>query len=139
MPFYDMPVTTPLRLLRYPPHPSAALANQLGAARNPTGAAHLLVQDDLGGLEAQTSEGPLCAATPVPGLRGHSATYAALGPTAYRSNMHRVTNNISSRDRYSRVLLQPRPRLAASSALRPSASRAPAEVSALHRFSEHTY
>jgi isopenicillin N synthase-like dioxygenase len=102
-PFYDMPGTT-LRLLRYPPHPQAALANQLGAgAHTDWGGITLLAQDDLGGLEVRNVEDRWIQAKPVPG-----SFVVNLGDLMqrwtnglYRSNMHRVKNNSASRDRYS--------------------------------------
>jgi isopenicillin N synthase-like dioxygenase len=111
-PFYDMPGTT-LRLLRYPPHPQAALANQLGAgAHTDWGGVTLLAQDDLGGLEVRNVEDQWIQATPVAG------TFVVnLGDLMqrwtnglYRSNMHRVKNNSTSRDRYSiAFFFSPRP------------------------------
>jgi isopenicillin N synthase-like dioxygenase len=110
--FYDMPGTT-LRLLRYPPHPQAALANQLGAgAHTDWGGVTLLAQDELGGLEVRNVNDEWIQATPVPG------TFVVnLGDLMqrwtnglYRSNMHRVKNNSASRDRYSIAFFySPRP------------------------------
>jgi isopenicillin N synthase-like dioxygenase len=101
--FYDMPQIT-LRLLRYPPHPASAAANQLGAgAHTDWGGITLLLQDELGGLEVRNIANEWIEASPVPG------TFVVnLGDLMqrwtngiYRSNMHRVKNNSSSRDRYS--------------------------------------
>lgn len=110
--FYDMPGTT-LRLLRYPPHPQAALANQLGAgAHTDWGGVTLLAQDGLGGLEVRNIEDQWVQATPTPGTfvinLGDLMQRWTNG--IYRSNMHRVRNNSSERDRYSIAFFySPRP------------------------------
>ena len=111
-PFYDMPGTT-LRLLRYPPHPQAAAANQLGAgAHTDWGGVTVLAQDELGGLEVRNVEDQWIAATPIPGTfvinLGDLMQRWTNG--IYRSNMHRVRNNSSARDRYSIAFFySPRP------------------------------
>ena len=112
VPYYDWPGTT-LRLLRYPPHPQAALANQLGAgAHTDWGGVTLLAQDDLGGLEVRNIEDQWVQATPIPGTfvinLGDLMQRWTNG--LYRSNMHRVKNNSSARDRYSIAFFySPRP------------------------------
>jgi len=103
LPFFDMPQTT-LRLLRYPPHPQAAKANQLGAgAHTDWGGITLLAQDDLGGLEVRNVDGEWIQAPPVPGtfVINLGDLMQRWSNNLYRSNMHRVRNNSSSSDRYS--------------------------------------
>ncbi|MGQ0651534.1 MAG: isopenicillin N synthase family dioxygenase [Betaproteobacteria bacterium] len=102
-PFYEMPSTT-LRLLRYPPHPQHALANQLGAgAHTDWGGITLLVQDELGGLEVRNVEGEWIRATPIAGtfVINLGDLMQRWTNNVYRSNMHRVRNNSSTRERYS--------------------------------------
>ena len=102
-PFYREPSRT-MRILRYPPHPAAARANQLGAgAHTDWGGVTLLAQDDLGGLEIRNAADEWIQATPIPGTfvinLGDLMQRWTNG--VYRSNMHRVKNNSSSEDRYS--------------------------------------
>jgi isopenicillin N synthase-like dioxygenase len=110
--FYDMPGTT-LRLLRYPPHPAAALANQLGAgAHTDWGGITLLAQDGIGGLEVRNVADEWIQAAPVPGTfvvnLGDLMQRWTNG--VYRSNMHRVKNNSAAQDRYSIAFFySPRP------------------------------
>lgn len=93
-----------LRMLRYPPHPSAAKANQLGAgAHTDFAGVTLLLQDDSGGLEVRNCAGEWLRASPVPGT-----LVVNLGDMMprwtndiYISNMHRVLNNVSGRTRHS--------------------------------------
>jgi len=105
-PFYREPSRT-MRILRYPPHPAAARANQLGAgAHTDWGGVTLLAQDDLGGLEIRNAADEWIQATPIPGTfvinLGDLMQRWTNG--LYRSTMHRVKNNNTRRNRHSVVL-----------------------------------
>jgi isopenicillin N synthase-like dioxygenase len=101
--YFDPPSAT-LRLLKYPPHPGDALANQLGAgAHTDWGTITLLAQDSLGGLEVRNANAEWVEASPVPGTfvinLGDMMSRWTNG--LYNSTMHRVKNNHSGHDRYS--------------------------------------
>jgi isopenicillin N synthase-like dioxygenase len=102
-PSYDTPLAT-LRLIRYPPQPSAAEFNQIGAgAHTDWGDVTLLAQDMTGGLEVQNASGQWIEAAPVPGtfVINIGDLMARRTNGIYNSNMHRVKNNRSHSDRYS--------------------------------------
>jgi isopenicillin N synthase-like dioxygenase len=92
-----------LRLLHYPPHPTADPAKEVGCgAHTDWGAITVLAQDEIGGLEIQLPEGRWIPARPVPG-----AFIVNIGDMMQRwtndlyvSTPHRVLNR-SPRDRYS--------------------------------------
>lgn len=102
--FFGCPMGT-LRLIKYPPHPAAAEANQLGAgAHTDWGGLTLLAQDDIGGLEVQNAAGEWIDAPPVPGtfVINLGDLVQRWTNNIYRSNLHRVLNNrTAGRDRYS--------------------------------------
>lgn len=102
-PLYDMPNAT-VRLIHYPPQPENAEFNQIGAgAHTDWGDLTLLLQDMVGGLEVQNASGHWIEATPIPGtfVVNIGDLMARRTNGIYTSNMHRVKNNRSGRDRYS--------------------------------------
>ena len=104
VPLFATPSAT-LRLIKYPPHPGAARANQLGAgAHTDWGAITLLAQDDIGGLEVQNAAGQWISAPPIAGtfVINLGDMFPRWTNGLYHSNMHRVLNNkMAGRDRYS--------------------------------------
>jgi len=93
-----------VRFIKYPPHPSAAAYNQLGAgAHTDWGGVTILAQDSAGGLEVETVSGEWIAAKPIEGtfVINLGDLMARWTNGLYKSNLHRVKNNLSGQDRYS--------------------------------------
>jgi isopenicillin N synthase-like dioxygenase len=96
-----------MRLHRYPPQPQDAAFNQLGAgAHTDWGVITLLAQDDNGGLEVENAAGDWLRADPIPGtfVVNLGDMIARWTNGLYHSNMHRVMNNVTGRNRHSIVL-----------------------------------
>lgn len=92
------------RILKYPPMPKDARPKQLGAgAHTDWGFLTLLMQDDLGGLEVQASDGEWIKAPPIPGtyLINLGEMLPVITNDLYKATMHRVLNNHSKKVRYS--------------------------------------
>ncbi|HUZ71972.1 MAG TPA: 2-oxoglutarate and iron-dependent oxygenase domain-containing protein [Stellaceae bacterium] len=92
-----------LRLLHYPPHPTADPNREVGCgAHTDWGALTVLAQDDTGGLEIRQPSGEWIAATPVPGtfVVNLGDMMARWTNDLYASTPHRVLNR-SAKDRYS--------------------------------------
>jgi isopenicillin N synthase-like dioxygenase len=101
------PQKSPLRILRYPPHPKKTEFNQLGAgAHTDWGWMTLLAQDPLGGLEVETATGDWVRVDPIPGtfVVNLGDLLARWTNGRYHSSLHRVMNNRSGKNRHSIVL-----------------------------------
>jgi len=92
-----------LRLLRYPPHPTADPEREVGiGAHTDWGAVTILAQDGIGGLEIQLPSGAWIAAPPVDDtfIVNIGDMMARWTNDLYTSTPHRVLNR-SDADRYS--------------------------------------
>lgn len=92
-----------VRLLHYPPHPTADPAREVGCgAHTDWGALTILAQDETGGLEIRLPSGEWIAASPIPGtfIINIGDMLARWTNDLYTSTPHRVLNR-SNRDRYS--------------------------------------
>ena len=101
-PGFHQPMSS-VRLLHYPPHPTAHPDRELGAAAHTDwGLITILGQDAVGGLEIQLPTGAWIAATPVPDafVVNMGDMMARWTNDHYRSTRHRVLNRSPS-DRYS--------------------------------------
>lgn len=101
------PQKSPLRILRYPPHPEETEFNQLGAgAHTDWGWITLLAQDPLGGLEVETATGDWVRVDPIPGTFVVNLGDLLMRWTngQFHSSLHRVMNNRSGKNRHSIVL-----------------------------------
>jgi isopenicillin N synthase-like dioxygenase len=92
------------RLLHYPAQPASARLGQIGCGEHTDwGAITLLAQDDAGGLQARLPDGKWLAIEPIPyGLVVNSGDMLQRWTNdRYLSNLHRVINKVSGRERYS--------------------------------------
>ena len=102
-PFMRDPTCT-TRLLHYPPQPASAQLGQIGCGSHTDwGAITLLAQDGAGGLQARLPDGEWQGINPIPyGLVVNSGDMLQRWTNdRYLSNLHRVINKVSGRERYS--------------------------------------
>lgn len=96
--------TCTTRLLHYPPQPASVQHGQIGCGSHTDwGAITLLAQDDSGGLQARLPDGQWQNIEPIPyGLVVNSGDMMQRWTNdRYLSNLHRVINKVSGRERYS--------------------------------------
>ena len=101
---YMLDPTCTTRLLHYPPQPASAQLGQIGCGSHTDwGAITLLAQDDAGGLQARLPDGSWQGINPIPyGLVVNSGDMMQRWTNdRYLSNLHRVINKVSGRERYS--------------------------------------
>jgi isopenicillin N synthase-like dioxygenase len=101
--FYAMPSAT-LRMICYPPQENVGSDNQIGAgAHTDWGGITILAQDNAGGLEVRNAAGEWIMAPPIEGtfVINLGDLMARWTNGLYNSNMHRVNNNVSGRERHS--------------------------------------
>lgn len=105
--YFDAALEEPLhycRILKYPPMPADAAANQLGAgAHSDWGLLTLLLQDEIGGLEVRNADGEWIAAPPIPGtyIINLGEMLPIITNDRYKATYHRVLNNTTDKTRYS--------------------------------------
>lgn len=100
---FDPPATA-LRLNHYPPAPADRPEDLFGShPHTDYGFLTILAQDDVGGLEVQTTDGGWRAAPYVPGafILNIGDVFARWTNDEFNSTPHRVVNPSSRRDRYS--------------------------------------
>ena len=101
---YMLDPTCTTRLLHYPPQPASAQPGQIGCGSHTDwGAITLLAQDSAGGLQARLPDGSWQGIDPIPyGLVVNSGDMMQRWTNdRYLSNLHRVINKVSGRERYS--------------------------------------
>jgi len=98
------PASTALRLIHYPPAAEDRAADEFGIhPHTDYGFITILAQDDVGGLEIQTTDGGWTPAPSIPGslVVNIGDILARWTNDVFNSTPHRVINNSTTRERYS--------------------------------------